>query len=653
MRAREKRGKKFFWVIAIIAILAATAFVLSFVLEREVEFNPPIPTIGDEERATDGNPTIAAITVPQCTTLNQPNEVYELQSNVSATGTCFVVNASNVTIDGKGFTIKYGNATNMGSYYGVIASGVNDVTIKNVTIIGGRNSITPSLRAAIFLQQVNGASIRDVFSTDLGPNSATHGVYAQVADGINVTNFYSINNSYGLFLYLTENSEISNSFLLDSPYPGSGGTGVYLVTSENNKFDKITASSNHKQGIRISESTGNSFTNSVLSNNIENGVLIENSINNSFNNVAITGHNSLPNSRGIYIRRAINSATIPSGNTFSRVQLHSNSKGIELTGTKNNTFYQTTVNGSSGDAISLNLGNPGWTNSTGNIFSSVIVTNTAAGFNDLNMSQQSDGTKFIGSTIGRYVFEGSGSIISVENNFGKIEFIEAVSGGGVSFSEDVSISQNLAKVNSESVPGLNKTANITLSGLTAGQFIQPAIFRNGEICDAAICTNHTSLAGSAIKLGVNGWTNYSIGETAEPSEASLALMVFSQPVVWTISQLPAIEASAEGNNGSGETTYVAYVNASGTNAAISISSDGGLTDPTGQDTIPAGNQMFSFSTTDSTVSGLPKISFTGSDQLIIPNFGGGNIYFKFYLNVSAEQPAGNYSNNIQIMASPL
>lgn len=66
-------------------------------------------------QATSNPPTgpVIDITTPTITTpiqLSQDNTTYRLQTNVTATGTAFVVTGKNVTLDLNGFTVTYGNA---------------------------------------------------------------------------------------------------------------------------------------------------------------------------------------------------------------------------------------------------------------------------------------------------------------------------------------------------------------------------------------------------------------------------------------------------------------------------------------------------------------------------------------------------------------
>ncbi len=49
------------------------------------------------------------VSLTSCGTLNQMGAVYQLQNNVDATGTCFSIQADNITLDLNGYTVTYGD----------------------------------------------------------------------------------------------------------------------------------------------------------------------------------------------------------------------------------------------------------------------------------------------------------------------------------------------------------------------------------------------------------------------------------------------------------------------------------------------------------------------------------------------------------------
>jgi parallel beta-helix repeat protein len=149
-------------------------------------------------------------------TINSPG-TYELNQNISSTGTCITINTDNVELDCKGYTI---DGTDALYSYGVIDNGFDNITIKNCII----------------------------------------------------TNFY-----WGIFFFnganfgtLTNNTIISN---IDN--------GIYLENSVYNILTNNTISSNSGWGgIRIwSGSNNNILTNNTIKNNTDGIILVSNSNN--------------------------------------------------------------------------------------------------------------------------------------------------------------------------------------------------------------------------------------------------------------------------------------------------------------------------------------------------------------------------------------
>jgi hypothetical protein len=125
-------------------------------------------------------------------------------------------------------------------------------------------------------------------------------------------------------------------------------------------------------------------------------------------------------------------------------------------------------------------------------------------------------------------------------------------------------------------------------------------------------------------------------------------------VSWTITSLPVSDQGADGNNGDGYTSYDVSISVSGGNGVdLYIKASGDLTSD--GDTIALENEKYSFSLTDPTVSGQPKLPLTTNyaDNLIASGLGDGSVvYFKFYLSAPGGQAPGVYSNNVFVSAVP-
>jgi len=150
--------------------------------------------------------TLAHFTIPQqpqsqlrvtgsgdsCGTLSTPNTIYTLTQNVSSTGTCFTVTASNVTLDCNGFTVNYSGTT---TGYGVYANSANNFTVKNCFVNQTNASTAIKNAHAIYFYNSNYStvynnSVLTVGGTGSGTTEETnnYGAYIYWSDWTNVTN---------------------------------------------------------------------------------------------------------------------------------------------------------------------------------------------------------------------------------------------------------------------------------------------------------------------------------------------------------------------------------------------------------------------------------------------------------------------------------
>ncbi len=94
-------------------------------------------------------------------------------------------------------------------------------------------------------------------------------------------------------------------------------------------------------------------------------------------------------------------------------------------------------------------------------------------------------------------------------------------------SKNILINNNTAFVNTSafSLGQINSEANITLYELDEWSFSNPAILRNGVVCDddtTPSCHNYTALDAATVIFNVSAWSNYTIGEgpTTELSDCA-------------------------------------------------------------------------------------------------------------------------------------
>ncbi len=129
--------------------------------------------------------------------------------------------------------------------------------------------------------------------------------------------------------------------------------------------------------------------------------------------------------------------------------------------------------------------------------------------------------------------------------------------------------------------------------------------------------------------------------------------IMANGIAWDVTQLPATDKGAEGNNGGGVTDYNAQIDATGTNVDIYAKANGDLI--SGGNSILLSNEKFSYSFVDSTVPSGVKHTLTTNylDNLIGENLPSGTtVYFKFFLTVLGGQSPGLYSNLVDIKAVP-
>jgi hypothetical protein len=134
-----------------------------------------------------------------------------------------------------------------------------------------------------------------------------------------------------------------------------------------------------------------------------------------------------------------------------------------------------------------------------------IVSNGSPG-SDL-FSFESVENEFRDSVFNSY--ESINSKFIFENEFGKIEFLDFVSGSGSSFAYDFRISQNSIYIDSVKNPGLNKGARLSFNvnvpeGKTAEDVV---IYRDDEIVYAKPIV---SIEGNTVSFEVDGFSQYSI-----------------------------------------------------------------------------------------------------------------------------------------------
>ncbi|MBN2014476.1 MAG: DUF2341 domain-containing protein, partial [Candidatus Altiarchaeota archaeon] len=189
------------------------------------------------------------VEVTTCRNLNESGKTYQLSQNVSSPGTCFTIQADNITLNCLGYTINYSQSS-VG--YAVNNTGYNYTKIKNCNIVQGNTSQS---------------------------------------------------NSYGIRFNKTINGSIENNTIQTSG--SSSCYGIYILNSNNTRFYKnnITTTGYYGYGIRIDSSTNANFTDNIISTSdfYARGIYLLNSSDNTiYNNTISTASNAWAFAVGMY-----------------------------------------------------------------------------------------------------------------------------------------------------------------------------------------------------------------------------------------------------------------------------------------------------------------------------------------------------------------
>ncbi|WP_143117651.1 right-handed parallel beta-helix repeat-containing protein [Halomicrobium zhouii] len=186
------------------------------------------------ESAADGE-------LSACTVIDEPGQ-YELTGDVSGSGTCLVVEASGVVLDGNGHTVA-----GPGSGTGVqVAGGVSDVTVRDVDVsdwsvavaLGGSGASGPT------------ANLVEVRATD-----SDTGVRLTEADGSAMQAVTASDNGDGVVLVDTADVQAS-----DVTVDGNDGTGLWLARGvSESSFSIVQATDNGDRGIHVATGAVDNF----------------------------------------------------------------------------------------------------------------------------------------------------------------------------------------------------------------------------------------------------------------------------------------------------------------------------------------------------------------------------------------------------------
>ena len=217
--------------------------------------------------------------------------------------------------------------------------------------------------------------------------------------------------------------------------------------------------------------------------------------------------------------------------------------GANTTITANTTF--STTNG----VHTLYLyANNTYGNSSANVTFTVNTSKFVVSYNNYSGSSKGSSTDFNQSSYEE--LQNLSNIILENTDYGEIAFNDAINTTNYSNIDSdldldlyINISNNSIVLNSTALPNFNKSATLSLYGLT---FTNPRILRNGEVCPNAICTE-VSYSGGIFVFNVTQFTNYSAEETpaggGTPDTTSLGGGGGSGGVVYSVTDLFTLDKS--------------------------------------------------------------------------------------------------------------
>ncbi|MBI5159166.1 right-handed parallel beta-helix repeat-containing protein [Candidatus Micrarchaeota archaeon] len=233
-----------------------------------------------------------------------------LNSDISATSTCFTLAADNIILDCNGRTIT--RVSGSGSFNGIQA-----LNLRNITI---RNCIVRNFTNGIYLENTN---LSTLYRNTAQNN--THGFNLSSSSNNSILENILVNNSHtGVTLHLqSSNNTVENNTARDHTQVTAGidsGVGIYAASPFN--FIRNNSLKNNVEGI-YSRANNNTFS--------------FNYVNNCSNGIRVTGHNNT---------------------LYNNTILNSSSNGVFFKGAKDNLLVNSTINNSlSNDVKSTDYSN--------------------------------------------------------------------------------------------------------------------------------------------------------------------------------------------------------------------------------------------------------------------------------------------------------
>jgi hypothetical protein len=464
------------------------------------------------------------LNISACETLSSSGRTYILQNDVSIDltdpddiargGTCFVIEADNIVLDGNGYSIV-GNDSVVSA--GILATNVTNITITNFNSITGYTNYDSS---AINLSKLGDSLISDITNISLN----ARGIKADHASGIIFSNLNLSSNTLEGITIENLSDTIFENIVLDS----NGRAGLYVRGSDYNKFLNIVLLENYP-GLKIRDGHFNNFSGITADSNEVYGVSLDNVFESTFSDFMLS--NTI-NKNGIYAVGLF--TTKSSRNTFSNITSNSNDAGgIQVSDNSNsnnfsgitadsNHFFSFKIEDSNNtivkDLVSSNswysvLIDDGSFNNISNLTTTSITKWSirlqkicSENFFDSIYAQSNANVIDDGSSplINGFSFVNGSNQIHYNNDYGKIfsdnssEFV---------FGEQIKIRDNLVSVDSL-INGKNVLANVTLRGINLTGTI--GILKDGADCGNECTILKNNETKGVYEFNITSWNNYSL-----------------------------------------------------------------------------------------------------------------------------------------------
>jgi len=487
------------------------------------------------------------------------NDSSTLEENISVNGSAIIMNGDGITLDCQSFSM-----TGNGSGTGISSTDRKINIIKNCQILkfnknirllsNTKNQITNittinATQENIEIESSNETQLTDIFAQG---NSDFASIELKGGQNNNLTNIISSSSSTAGFGAITLDTQSLNNILTNITVNGTNsGIGILIYQqSNNNTLTNITATTDGNAAVYIENSNLTSIIGGNLTGNSQPGLYLNIVQNLTLSNLAISSSSGFGADLGNVQNSTLNNINFTSisnealrtsainRNNFTNIRASASSNpAIRVTGS-NNLFTNVTANTTSGIPlliissashnrfigfnatsssgagvhVSLNSNNNSFENGSFTTNTNIAI-NLVSGvqnntFKNVNISTNSIWIHSDADSPNN-TFENS----TFKSNFGSIKtFAFSMNNGSRVGTNNLSITENKAFLNSSLLPFLNVSSQITLNDAVSKVMIFD-LEDDGQfsVCSPPRCALQT-FNGSQIVFNVTSFTSYSTSQ---------------------------------------------------------------------------------------------------------------------------------------------